>query len=106
MLRELRCSLQSVERAVGLPELLVRLTEVVVGYPEVRVDDGGLPRVCRSGFEIPGVEPLRPGIPERQTHDYIRHGTTCLYAALRVLDGVVLGECRPKRTNAFVSPSL
>jgi transposase len=49
------------------------------------------------------VLPLRPGVPERQTHDYIRHGTTCLYAALRVLDGVVLGECRPKRdTKAFV----
>ncbi len=42
-------------------------------------------------------------MPERQTHDYIRHGTTCLYAALRVLDGVVLGECRPKRdSKAFV----
>src|SRR5207244_2104563 len=49
------------------------------------------------------VLPLRPGVPERQTHDYIRHGTTCLYAALRVLDGVVFGECRPKRdTKAFV----
>lgn len=49
------------------------------------------------------VLPLRPGVPERQTHDYIRHGTTCLYAALRVLDGVVLGECRPKRdSTAFV----
>lgn len=49
------------------------------------------------------VLPLRPGVPERQTHDYIRHGTTCLYAALRVLDGVVLGECRPKRdAKAFV----
>ncbi|HVL69670.1 MAG TPA: IS630 family transposase [Vicinamibacterales bacterium] len=49
------------------------------------------------------VLPLRPGVPERQTHDYIRHGTTCLYAALRVLDGVVFGECRPKRdSKAFV----
>ena len=49
------------------------------------------------------VLPLRPGVPERQTHDYIRHGTTCLYAALRVLDGVVLGDCRPKRnTEEFV----
>lgn len=45
------------------------------------------------------VLPLRPGVPERQTHDYIRHGTTCLYAALRVLDGVVLGDCRPKRDS-------
>ena len=49
------------------------------------------------------VLPLGPGVPERQTHDYIRHGTTCLYAALRLLDGAVLGECRPKRdTKAFV----
>ena len=49
------------------------------------------------------VLPLRPRIPERQTHDYIRHGTTCLYAALRLLDGVVLGACRPKRdTKEFV----
>ena len=49
------------------------------------------------------VLPLRPGVPERQTHDYIRHGTTCLYAALRVLDGVVFGACRPKRdTKEFV----
>lgn len=49
------------------------------------------------------VLPLRPRMPERQTHDYIRHGTTCLYAALRVLDGVVFGTCRPKRdTKQFV----
>ncbi len=49
------------------------------------------------------VLPLRPRIPERQTHDYIRHGTPCLYAALRLLDGVVLGACRPKRdTKEFV----
>ena len=49
------------------------------------------------------VLPLGPGIPERQTHDYIRHGTTCLYAGLRMLDGVVFGECRPQRdTKWFV----
>jgi transposase len=49
------------------------------------------------------VLPLRPRLPERQTHDYIRHGTTCLYAALRLLDGVVVGTCRPKRdTKEFV----
>jgi transposase len=45
------------------------------------------------------VLPLRPGVPERQTHDYIRHGTTCLYAGLRVIDGVVFGQCRPKRDS-------
>jgi transposase len=45
------------------------------------------------------VLPLRPHLPERQTHDYIRHGTTCLYAALRLLDGVVVGTCRSKRDS-------
>src|SRR5579875_1846531 len=39
------------------------------------------------------ILPLRPGLPERQTHDYQRHGTTTLFAALNVLDGTVIGEC-------------
>lgn len=43
-------------------------------------------------------------VPERQTHDYVRHGTTTLYAALRVVDGVVIGECRRRhRTKEFVA---
>jgi len=42
------------------------------------------------------ILPLRPGIPERQTHDYYRHGTTTLFAALNVLSGKVIGECRDK----------
>ena len=47
--------------------------------------------------------PLQPGLPERQTHDYHRHGTTTLFAALRVLDGVVIGECHARqRAREFV----
>ena len=38
------------------------------------------------------VLPLRPGQPERQTHDYVRHGTTDLFAALDVQAGTVIGE--------------
>lgn len=37
--------------------------------------------------------PLRPGQVERHTHDYERHGTTCLFAALDVATGEVIGEC-------------
>jgi transposase len=44
------------------------------------------------------ILPLRPGIPERQTHDYRRNGTTSLYAALNVLTGMVLGRCEPRHT--------
>jgi transposase len=37
--------------------------------------------------------PLRPGIPARQTHDYIRNGTTTLFASLSMLEGKVIGDC-------------
>jgi len=43
--------------------------------------------------------PLRPGIPARQTHDYIRHGTTTLFAALNTLDGTVIGDCMPRHRH-------
>jgi len=47
--------------------------------------------------------PLRPGIPARQTHDYMRHGTTTLFAALNMLDGTVIGDCMPRhRHQEFV----
>ena len=45
------------------------------------------------------VLPLRPGLPERQTHDYLRHGTTTLFAALNVLSGEVLGDCMPRHRH-------
>jgi transposase len=49
------------------------------------------------------VLPLRPGIPARQTHDYKRHGTTTLFAALSLLDGKVIGECLPRhRSQEFI----
>jgi len=37
--------------------------------------------------------PLRPGQVERRSHDYVRHGTTSLFAALDVCAGTVIGEC-------------
>lgn len=43
--------------------------------------------------------PLRPGIPARQTHDYQRHGTTTLFAALNMLDGKVIGDCMPRHRH-------
>lgn len=37
--------------------------------------------------------PMRPGQVERRTHDYVRHGTTSLFAALDVKTGMVIGRC-------------
>jgi transposase len=38
------------------------------------------------------ILPMRPGIPERATHDYKRHGTSSLYAALDITTGKVIGQ--------------
>ena len=37
---------------------------------------------------------------EKRTHDYVRHGTTNLFAALNVATGEVVGECKPTRNGA------
>jgi transposase len=43
--------------------------------------------------------PLRPGQVERRTHDYRRHGTTSLFAALDVQTGTVVGECHRRHRS-------
>jgi transposase len=45
------------------------------------------------------ILPLRPGLPERQTHDYERHGTTTLFAALDVAAGKVIGQCQSRHRH-------
>jgi transposase len=42
------------------------------------------------------ILPLMPGVPERQTHDYVRNGTTNLYAALDTASGKVISEMTPR----------
>ena len=46
----------------------------------------------------PGL-PLRPGRCGTMTHDYTRHGTTTLFAALNTLDGAVIGDCMPQHRH-------
>lgn len=48
------------------------------------------------------ILPLAPGVAERRTHDYRRHGTTSLFAALDVVTGKVIGEThRRHRSSEF-----
>lgn len=44
--------------------------------------------------------PMQMGQPERRTHDYTRHGTTSLFAALDVATGSVIGRCFPRHRAA------
>ena len=39
------------------------------------------------------VLPMMPGMPERRTHNYVRYGTTSLFAALDIATGFVIGKC-------------
>ena len=49
------------------------------------------------------VLPLAPGVPERRTHDYLRHGTTTLFAALDIATGEVIGRLhRRHRSQEFL----
>lgn len=49
------------------------------------------------------ILPLAPGLPERRTHDYTRHGTTTLFAALDLATGQVIGELhRRHRSKEFL----
>jgi transposase len=55
--------------------------------------------------QIQALERTQPGLPPREgrlataTHDYERHGTTTLFAALNVLDGTVLGRCMQRHRH-------
>lgn len=46
------------------------------------------------------VLPMMPGMPERRTHDYVRHGTTSLFAAFNIADGTVIGELHRRHRAA------
>src|ERR671911_359021 len=49
------------------------------------------------------ILPLRPGLPERASHDYVRNGTTTLFAALEVATGKVTDACYPRhRSDEFL----
>jgi transposase len=55
--------------------------------------------------QIQALDRTQPGLPIKKgragtmTHDYIRHGTTTLFAALNVLDGSVIGQCMARHRH-------
>src|SRR5207253_591216 len=80
----------------------------VVG-PYLNPPDRGLVLCVDEKSQIQALDrtapilPLRPGLPERQTHDYKRHGTTTLFAAFNIVNGKVMGRCLPRhRGREFV----
>jgi transposase len=85
------------------PELVAKVTDVVGLYlapPENAVvlcvdEKSQIQALDRTA----PILPMQPGLPERRTHDYVRHGTTTLFAALEVATGKVTGHCLPRHRH-------
>lgn len=60
-------------------------------------------RQIQAPGRTPPILPLRPGLPERQTHDYKSHGATALFAAFNILNGKVIGRRQSRhRSRGFI----
>jgi len=85
------------------PHFTEKLTDVVGLY--LNPPDKGLILCVDEKSQIQALQRTQPGLPMKKgrcgtmTHDYKRHGTTTLFAALNVLDGQVIGECLPRHRH-------
>jgi transposase len=85
------------------PEFIAKLRDVVGLYMHPPAHAVVLSVDEKS--QIQALERTQPGLPMREgrcataTHDYERHGTTTLFAALNVLDGTILGRCMQRHRH-------
>jgi putative transposase len=54
---------------------------------------------CQGLERTQPLLPMSLGYVEGVTHDCVRHGTTTLFAALNVLNGAILAECKPRHRH-------
>ena len=80
-----------------------KLTDVVGVY--LNPPDKAVAWCVDEKTQIQALDRTQPGLPLKKgrcatmTHDYKRNGTTCLFAALNVLKGTVIGTCYPRHRN-------
>lgn len=85
------------------PELEAKVVDVIGLY--LHPPEGALVLSVDEKSQIQALDhtqpllPMRPGQVERHTHDYKRHGTTSLFAALNVASGQVLGQCHGRHRH-------
>ena len=82
------------------PDFVAKVEDVVGLYLDP--PDKALVLSVDEKSQIQALDRTQPGLPMKKgragtmTHDYKRHGTTTLFAALNVLTGVVIGNCMPR----------
>jgi transposase len=80
-----------------------KLCDVVGLY--LNPPDKSLVLCINEKSQIQALDRTQPGLPMKKgrcgtmTHDYVRHGTTTLFAALSMLDGKVIGDCMPRHRH-------
>jgi len=80
-----------------------KLTDVVGVY--LNPPDKAVVLCMDEKTQVQALDRTQPGLPMKRgrcgtmTHDYKRNGTTCLFAALNILEGKVIGSCYPKHRN-------
>lgn len=85
------------------PQFVEKLTDVVGLY--LNPPDKALVLCVDEKSQIQALQRTQPGLPLKKgrfgtmTHDYKRHGTTTLFAALNVLDGTVVGQCQGRHRH-------
>ena len=85
------------------PEFVAKLRDVVGLY--VSPPDHAIVLSIDEKSQIQALDQTQPGLPLKKgrcgtmTHDYKRHGTTTLFAALNVLNGEVVGRCMQKHRH-------
>src|SRR5450631_4491164 len=89
------------------PQFEEKVTDVVGLY--MNPPDKALVLCVDEKSQIQALDRTQPGLPLKKgraatmTHDYKRHGTTTLYAALDVRSGLVIGDCQPRhRAKEFI----
>jgi transposase/transposase-like protein len=85
------------------PQLVAKVTDVVGLY--LAPPENAIVLCVDEKSQIQAVDrtapilPMQPGLAERRTHDYVRHGTTTLFAALEIATGTVTAACQPRHRH-------
>jgi len=86
------------------PQFVEKLEDIVGLY--MSPPEHALVLCCDEKSQVQALDRTQPGLPlkkgraQTMTHDYKRHGTTTLFAAMNVLDGKVIGHCQQRHTHA------
>jgi transposase len=85
------------------PKFADKLEDIVGLY--LNAPEHAIVLSCDEKSQVQALDRTQPGLPLKNgrastmTHDYVRHGTTTLFAALNVADGKVIGTCQPRHRH-------